>query len=104
MATGTVFTNDVVITNLTAKNCSIDKLKDYFSNKKKSGISSFKDIKIVNQSTAILCLEDEEGMYILVSFYYLWYVAQLFCILISLCNRHHFPLYNNANNANYSIK
>jgi len=58
-------TNDVLITNLPTEYCSISKLAKYFCNKKKSGISSFKRVDIVNQNTAILCLLDEEGTVIL---------------------------------------
>lgn len=59
-----VLTNDIEISNLPSRNCSFDKLNEYFHNKKKSGINSFKDIKIVDQNTAILCLEDEEGTHL----------------------------------------
>ena len=58
-----VLTYNVIISNLSARYCSYDKLKDHFSNTRRSGICSFKDIKIVDQNTAILSLEDEEGMH-----------------------------------------
>ena len=52
----------IIIDNIPTKLCSTAKLKQYFRNNRKSGISSVKDIVIVNQNRAILCLENEEGM------------------------------------------
>ena len=56
-----IITNDIKICNLPSKYSSDGKLSECFRNKK-SGISSFKEIKMEDQNTAILCLENDEGM------------------------------------------
>lgn len=56
-----VFTNDIKITNLLVDKCSNKALEKYFSKKKKSGIDTYKRIKIVDKTTAILQLADERG-------------------------------------------
>ena len=60
----TVLTNDITIKNLPPKYCSNSKseLKKYFLNKRKSGISSFIEILYVDETTATLRLENDEGM------------------------------------------
>ena len=57
-----IITNNIRISNLPSKYRSVGKLAECFCNKKKSGISSFKEIKMEDQNTAILCLENDEGM------------------------------------------
>ena len=56
-----VFTSDIKITNISANKCSAKVLQKYFSNKKKSGISTYKEIKVLDKTTAILQLPDERG-------------------------------------------
>ena len=51
----------ITIKGLLAKNCSVEVLQKYFSNKKKSGINTYEAIKIINKTTAILQLADEKG-------------------------------------------
>ena len=53
----TINTNDIKIYNLPPKYCSVSKLTECFLNKKISGISEI----MVDQNTAILCLENDEG-------------------------------------------
>ena len=60
-----IFTNDVTISNLSADKCSTKALHKYFSNKKKSGINTYKAIKIINKTTAVLQLKDESGKNVL---------------------------------------
>ena len=52
---------EVTISNLPADKCSVKVLQKYFSNKKKSGINTYEAIKIIDKTTAILRLTDEEG-------------------------------------------
>jgi len=56
-----VITNDIKISDLPAEKCSLKVLRKYFSNKKKSGIDTYKGIEIINKTTAILQLHDEKG-------------------------------------------
>lgn len=57
-----IFTNDVTISNLSADKCSTKALHKYFANKKKSGINTYKAIKIINKTTAVLQLKDESAV------------------------------------------
>ena len=52
---------DITISNLPADKCSVKVLQTYFSNKRRSGINTYKAIKIANKTTAILQLTDERG-------------------------------------------
>ena len=52
---------DITISNLPADNCSVKILQKYFSNKKKFGKNTYKAIKIISKTTAILQLTDEQG-------------------------------------------
>ena len=52
---------DITISNLPADKCSVTVLQTYFSNKRRSGINTYKAIRIVNKTTAILQLPDETG-------------------------------------------
>jgi len=61
-ASNSDITNDIVIDNLPANKCSIDKLTKYFHSKKKSGIKSCKGIEVVENNMAILHLEDDKGI------------------------------------------
>ena len=56
-----VITNDIKISDLSTDKCSLKALQKYFSNKKKSGINTYKEIEIINKTTAILKLHDERG-------------------------------------------
>ena len=56
-----VFTNEIMISNLSPDKCSHKALNKYFTKKKKSGISTYEDIKIIDKTTAILQLADETG-------------------------------------------
>ena len=51
----------ISIGNLSSKYCSESKLKEYFHSKRKPGIGTFK-VEFVNQNTALLYLENDEGM------------------------------------------
>ena len=64
--TNEVLTNDISIKNLPLKYYSNSELlRNYFSNRKRSGISSFKEIVVdQNAATATLRLENDEGTYV----------------------------------------
>ena len=49
-----VLTNDIKLSNLSADKCSTKALHKYFTSKKKSGISAYKNIKVLNKTTATL--------------------------------------------------
>ena len=56
-----VLTNDIKISNMSADKCSTKALHKYFTSKKKSGINTYKGIKVLSKTTAVLQLSNESG-------------------------------------------
>ena len=56
-----IFTNSILIDNLPTEKCNKDLLDVYFTNKKKSGIDSYKGIEILDDKRAIVHLENKDG-------------------------------------------
>lgn len=56
-----VLTNSILIDNLPIQKCNKELLDVYFTNKKKSGIDSYKEIEILDNNRAIVHLESKEG-------------------------------------------
>ena len=57
-----VMTSSILIDNLPTQKCNIELLDVYFTNKKRSGIDSYKEIEILDERRAIVHLESEDGM------------------------------------------
>ena len=57
-----VLTSSILIDNLPTQKCNKELLDVYFTNKKRSGIDSYKQIEILDEKRAIVHLESEEGM------------------------------------------
>ena len=56
-----VLTSSILIENLPTPKCNKELLDVYFTNKKKSGIDSYKRIEILDEKRAIVHLESEDG-------------------------------------------
>ena len=56
-----VLTNSILIDNLPTQKCNKELLDVYFTNKKKSGIDSYKEIKILDDNRAIVHLKSKDG-------------------------------------------
>ena len=56
-----VLTSSILIENLPTQKCDKELLDVYFTNKKKSGIDSYKKIEILDENKAIVHLESEDG-------------------------------------------
>ena len=56
-----VLTSSILIDNLPTHKCNKELLDVYFTNKKRSGIDSYKQIEILDEKRAIVHLESEEG-------------------------------------------
>ena len=56
-----VLTSSILIDNLPARKCNTELLDVYFTNKKRSGIDSYKEIEILDEKRAIIHLESEDG-------------------------------------------
>ena len=57
-----VLTNSILIDNLPKEKCNEEILDVYFTNKKKSGIDSYKKVEILDDNKAIVHLESKNGM------------------------------------------
>ena len=57
-----VLTSSILIDNIPTQKCNKELLDVYFTNKKKSGIDSYKKIEILDEKRAIVHLESEDGM------------------------------------------
>ena len=58
-----VLTSSILIANLPVQMCNKELLDMYFTNKKRSGIDSYKEIEILDDNRAIVHLESKDGMY-----------------------------------------
>ena len=57
-----VLSNNIFIDNLPTPKCNKEMLDVYFTNKKRSGIDSYKEIEILDDNRAIVHLENKDGM------------------------------------------
>ena len=57
-----VLTSSILIDNLPTQKCNKHMLDVYFTNRKKSGIDSYKEIEILDDNRAIVHLESKDGM------------------------------------------
>lgn len=56
-----ILTSSILVDNLPPQKCNKELLDVYFTNKKKSGIDSYKQIEILDENRAIVHLESEDG-------------------------------------------
>jgi len=56
-----ILTNSVLIENISSLKCDEDLLELYFSNRRKSGISSFKELQILDNGKVIIHLDNKDG-------------------------------------------
>ena len=56
-----ILTSSILIDNLPPQKCNEEQLDVYFTNKKRSGIDSYKQIEILDENRAIVHLESEDG-------------------------------------------
>lgn len=74
-----ILTNSILIDNLPMEKCTKNQLDVYFTNKKKSGIDSYKGIEILDDKRAIVHLENKDGKH------QIWYLCgYLFYVLYPL--------------------
>ena len=57
-----VLNNSILIDHLPTQKCTKEMLDVYFTNKKRSGIDSYKEIEILDDNRAIVHLESKDGM------------------------------------------
>ena len=56
-----VLTSSILIDNIPTQKCNKELLDVYFTNKKQSGVNSYKKIEILDEKRAIVHLESEDG-------------------------------------------
>lgn len=56
-----VLTNSILVDNLPTLKCNEEQLDIYFTNKRRSGIDSYKKIEILDDKRAIVHLKSKDG-------------------------------------------